>query len=135
MKLTSASSYALHAVVFMAGRKDDSPVASHEIARARRISEKFLLKVLTPLVRARVLVSLKGPNGGYRLARPASRITLLEVIEAVDGPIRGYAPLAAEGDTKLDRRLQAVCNEAAEHLRHQLEKVRISDLVGKPGRR
>src|SRR5687767_478408 len=53
MKLTSASSYALHAVALMAGRKDADPVASHEIAKARRIPEKFLLKVLTPLVRAR----------------------------------------------------------------------------------
>lgn len=135
MKLTSASMYALRAVVYMAAQENGKPVASHEIARARGISEKFLLKVLTPLVRAHVLLSLKGPNGGYRLARPANKISLLEVVEAVDGPIRGYAPLAAEGGDKLDRRLQSVCNEAADHLREQLEKVRISDLVAKGGKR
>src|SRR5947209_18252368 len=89
MKLTRASSYALHAVVYMAGQKQDKPVASHHIARARGIPERFLLKVLKPLVSARVLHSIKGPNGGYRLARSASDISLLEVLEAVDGPIRG----------------------------------------------
>ena len=69
MKLTRASSYALHAVAFMAAQKVNKPVASHLIAKARGIPERFLLKVLKPLVSARVLHSIKGPNGGYRLAR------------------------------------------------------------------
>src|SRR5947209_2275006 len=90
MRLTRASSYALHAVVFMAVQKQHTrPVASHHIAKARGIPERFLLKVLKPLVSARVLHSIKGPNGGYRLARSASDISMLEVLEAVDGPIRG----------------------------------------------
>src|SRR5499425_2382567 len=93
MKLTRASSYALHAVAFMAGQKHDKPVASHHIAHARGIPERFLLKVLKPLVSARILMSIKGPNGGYRLAREASDITMLEIVEAVDGgPILGQAP-------------------------------------------
>src|SRR5260370_27929927 len=94
MKLTRASSYALHAVVYMAAQKQTKPVASHHIAKARGIPERFLLKVLKPLVSARVLHSVKGPNGGYRLARAASDVTMLEVVEAVDGPIRGLAPLS-----------------------------------------
>src|ERR671929_1285530 len=109
MKLTRASSYALHAVAFMASQKHDRPVASHHIAHARGIPERFLLKVLKPLVSARVLHSVKGPNGGYRLARSASDISMLDVVEAVDGPIRGQAPLAqAEGDGHLDRRLEDI---------------------------
>src|ERR1700722_16592875 len=64
MKLTRASSYALHAVAFMAVQKHDRPIASHNIAQARGIPERFLLKVLKPLVSARVLLSVKGPNGG-----------------------------------------------------------------------
>src|SRR5437588_2033283 len=89
MKLSRASSYALHAVAFMAGRKDNArPVASHNIAAARGIPDRFLLKVLKPLVSARILFSIKGPNGGYRLARKAEDISLLDVLEAVDGLIR-----------------------------------------------
>src|SRR6516225_7690794 len=87
MKLTRASSYALHAVAYMATQKHNRPVPSHIVARDRGVPERFLLKVLKPLVSARVLLSVKGPHGGYRLARPAGEITLLEVLEAVDGPI------------------------------------------------
>src|SRR5258708_958355 len=72
--------------------KPGAPVASHTIAREHGIPERFLLKVLNPLVSAGILSSLKGPHGGYRLARTASDITLLEVIEAVEGTIRGEAP-------------------------------------------
>src|SRR5436309_7297521 len=110
MKLTRASSYALHAVVFMAAQKHNKPVASHLVARARGIPERFLLKVLKPLVSARILHSVKGPNGGYRLARPAAQISLLELIEAVDGPVRGQSPLSQDhGDSALNRKLKTIC--------------------------
>jgi Rrf2 family protein len=132
MRLTRASSYALHAVVFLAAQKQNKPVASHHVAKARRIPERFLLKVLKPLVSARVLHSIKGPNGGYRLARPAADISLLEVVEAVDGPIRGLAPLSqVEGDGQLDRKLEQICNQTAEVLRKQLQRIRLPELVGK----
>jgi Rrf2 family protein len=116
----------------MAAQKQNRPVASHVIARARGIPERFLLKVLKPLVSARVLHSVKGPNGGYRLARSATDISMLEVVEAVDGPIRGQAPLAqVEGDGALDRRLETICNQSAEQLRKQLQHVRLSELASR----
>ena len=133
MKLTRASSYALHAVVFMAAQKDERPVASHVIAQARGIPERFLLKVLKPLVSAQILLSIKGPNGGYRLARQANEITMLEVLEAVDGPIRGQAPLLEENNGALNHKLEAICKQSADQVRKHLEKVRVSDLLS--GRR
>jgi Rrf2 family protein len=136
MKLTRASSYALHAVAFLAARKDSTrPVASHHIAAARGIPERFLLKVLKPLVSAGVLLSLKGPNGGYRLARPAAEISLLDILEAVDGPIRGQAPLAAEVDGPLNRKLEAVCNQTADQVREHFAKVPVSELVAGKGKK
>ena len=130
MKMTRASSYALHAVAYMATQKSDKPVASHHIAQARGIPERFLLKVLKPLVSARVLLSIKGPNGGYRLARQPNEITMLEILEAVDGPIRGQAPFSDEEvDGHLNRKLETICKQTADQVRKQLEKVRISDLV------
>jgi Rrf2 family protein len=132
MKMSRASNYALHALEYMAARKEPGPVASHHIAAARKIPVLFLLKVLKPLVTARILRSLKGPNGGYRLARSASKITMLEVLEAVDGPIHGNAPLSQDQGREgngLDPRLDAVCDQAAVMLRKHLGKVRVSDLV------
>ncbi len=134
MKLTRASSYALHAVAYMAAQKSDKPVASHHIAHARGIPERFLLKVLKPLVSARVLHSIKGPNGGYRLARQPNDISMLEILEAVDGPIRGQAPFTDEEvDGNLNHKLENICKHTADQVRKQLDKVRISDLVS--GRR
>jgi Rrf2 family protein len=128
MKLTRASSYALHAVAHMAALGEDRPVASHHIAKARGIPELFLLKILKPLVSARILRSVKGPNGGYRLAKPANKITLLEIVEAVDGPIRGTAPLADGSKDGLDAKLETICTQAAEQVRRQLGKVHLSEL-------
>jgi Rrf2 family protein len=132
MKLTRASSYAIHALVFMAVQKQNRPVASHHIAQARGIPERFLLKVLKPLVSVRVLQSIKGPNGGYRLAKGPNEITLLEVLEAVDGPIRGQASFSREErNGQLSKRLDKICTQAADGVRKQLQRVRISELASR----
>src|SRR5437763_12689574 len=135
MKLTRASSYALHAVAFMAVQKHDRPVASHNIAAARGIPERFLLKVLKPLVSARVLLSIKGPNGGYRLAKPADQISMLDILEAVDGPIRGQAPLIEESNGPLNNKLEAICKVVAGQIRENLGKVRMSEFVSGKGKK
>ena len=110
--------------------KHDRPVASHHIAQARGIPERFLLKVLKPLVSARVLMSIKGPNGGYRLAKSAGEITMLEILEAVDGPIRGQAPFSDEDNNgHLNHKLENICKRTADGVRKELDKVRISDLI------
>ena len=84
------------------------------------------------MVSARILHSVKGPNGGYRLARSANDISMLDIIEAVDGPIRGTAPLSqSASDGPLDRKLESICNQSAEQLRKHLQKVRISELTGR----
>ena len=129
MKLTRAASYALHALVYLAARKNNDTCPSHIIARARRIPERFLLKILKPLVSARVLSSVKGPNGGYRLARPAKDISLLEVLEAIDGPIQGQSAYERDPtDGQLNKRLDRVFNNIAGRIRKHLQEVRISDL-------
>jgi Rrf2 family protein len=105
-------------------------VASHVIAQAQGIPERFLLKVLKPLASARILYSVKGPNGGYRLARPSSQVSLLEIVEAVDGPIRGQAPLSEqEGNSALNRKLESICQQGAQQIRKQFSKVHLSDLT------
>src|SRR5262245_60443489 len=130
MKLTRASSYALHAVAYMAAQKKADPVASHVIAQDRGIPERFLLKVLKPLVSAQILLSIKGPNGGYRLARAANDITMLEVVEAVDGPIRGYAPFNPQApNSSLDKQLDRVCGGTSEQMRKALGKVKMYEMV------
>jgi Rrf2 family protein len=132
MRLTRASVYALHAVAYMASQEEDGPIPSGVIADERDISERFLLKVLKPLVTARILTSAKGPHGGYRLAKPANQITLLEVMEAVDEPILTHAPIdRGDPNHPLNQRLEQVCNQSAEQLRRQLGRIKIADVIGK----
>jgi Rrf2 family protein len=130
MRLTRAASYALHAMTHIASAKDDKPTPSHAIAKAHRIPERFLLKVLKPLVGAGLLVSVKGPRGGYRLAKPARQITVLQIIEAVEGPIRGINAFHSGGPiNSVERKLDAICTQAAQQLRKHLEAIRLSSLL------
>lgn len=131
MKLTRASTYALQAIAYMAVQKNDDVIPSHIIAQKKGIPERFLLKVLKPLVSAEVLHSVKGPRGGYRLVKSVEDITVLEVIEAVDGPIRGHSPLGGrrENANPINKKLDTVCSQAADQARKVLGKVKISDLL------
>src|SRR5262249_33109863 len=87
-------------------------------------------KVLKPLVSAGVLVSLRGPHGGYRLAKPAAGVNLLDVVGAVDGAVRGEVPRWEAGaGGELDDRLQAVVDATAEAVRGQVRKVTVADLA------
>jgi Rrf2 family protein len=129
MQLTRASTHALKALTYLAQQKSGSPIPSHVVAEAARdIPKLFLLKCLLRATSAGLLRSLKGPNGGYVLARPANKISMLEVIEAVDGPIRGDAP-AVGTDGGMDRKLQVVCDGAAALVRERLGRVTLADLA------
>jgi Rrf2 family protein len=131
MQFTRAASYAIHALVHMAGHKGDQPLASHLIAREQGLPEKFLLKSLKLLVSRGVLKSIKGPNGGYQLAKAPKDITLLEIIEAVDGPIQTQGDFEGSKGNRVGKKLQAAWDRANEEIRRQFGKVRLSDLAGK----
>ncbi len=109
-RLSEAGSLALHATAFLAANPDDilsavvraDPnlvalaatreeksirVSAGEIAAALNVSEAHLAKVLQRLARAGLVRSVRGPNGGYTLAKESNEITLLDVYEAVEGPL------------------------------------------------
>jgi Rrf2 family protein len=134
MKLTSACVHALHALAYLARHRGDGWVAAHTVAEGEGLSKGYLVNTLARLVEAGVLHALRSPNGGFRLARPARSITLLEVVEAVDGPLRGQAPPVGGGKhARLDARLQRVCEAVAETGRRRLGKVNLADLAGGGG--
>jgi len=130
MKLSSASRHAVCALAYLAGRPAGACERRRDIARASGMPDAYLMKILSHLARAGLLYAARGPGGGYGLARPAREITLLAIIEAAEGPIGGAA-MAGGGATALDRRLQAVCDGAAELLRERLAEVTLAKLAGK----
>jgi Rrf2 family protein len=88
LRLSKKSDYALIAMKHLATRSDGGASSSaREISEAYDIPLELLAKVLQRLVRSRLLVSVQGTRGGYRLARHASMISVADVIQAVDGPV------------------------------------------------
>lgn len=88
LRLSKKSDYALMALKHLALRNESgSSSSAREIAEAYDIPLELLAKVLQKLVRGRLLVSVQGTRGGYRLSRPAQSIPIAEVIQAVDGPV------------------------------------------------
>jgi Rrf2 family protein len=87
MHLTSRSEYALLALVYLARHKGGDHVAVRTIAFDQGIPPLFLEQILLALKRARYVHSQKGQHGGYRLARPADKITLAEVIRLFEGAL------------------------------------------------
>jgi Rrf2 family protein len=136
MKLSQASGYAVQALVSLAAQEGGGVLPSHHAARAHGMRAPFLLKVLRPLVRVGILDSVKGPHGGYRLARPPKRITLLEVVEAEEGPLGGAFPhIEGKGTNVLDGRLRQVWAQVNDQTRKLLGKVTLAQLAGTGQRR
>ena len=84
LRISEASAIALHTVRVLAGAPDES-VTNQDIASLLDVSVHHLAKVHQRLVRAGILRGVRGPTGGFRLAREARDITLMEVVEAVEG--------------------------------------------------
>jgi len=87
MKNSMKADYALHAMLHVAAVSGHSRATIDEIARVEGIPREFLAKVLLELVKAKLLRSTKGREGGYHLVKPRSKYTFREILEAIDGPI------------------------------------------------
>jgi len=88
MQITRASDYAVRVMIHMAGLTPGSTVQQSELSKVTEVSGHFLSKVLQQLVRARLIRSQRGSGGGYALATNASNVSLLDVVEAIEGPVR-----------------------------------------------
>jgi len=131
MKLTRSAGYALVAVGQIARSEPPAPVLAKEIAKQYKIPLDYLLKILQQLVRANVLRSIRGPRGGFLLARSALRITLLQIIEAVDGPFIDAPTLCtAHTDTPYHRRVTAAYHQASKLAAKHLAQTNLGVLLG-----
>ncbi|MDH3626390.1 MAG: Rrf2 family transcriptional regulator [Acidobacteriota bacterium] len=88
LRVSTATDYGIRAMLHIASLPDGKSVRRVEIAEAEGIPTNFMAKVLRRLVRYGLLRSARGLHGGFCLSRPATQISLLELVEAIDGPIR-----------------------------------------------
>ncbi|MEX2604391.1 MAG: Rrf2 family transcriptional regulator [Gracilimonas sp.] len=78
--------YGLQAMFYIASHStEEKNISLNEIASDKNIPQHFLSKILQLLVKHKLLISMKGPNGGFRLSRSPEKITLIEIVEAIDG--------------------------------------------------
>ena len=87
ISITTKSPYALSALVELFRHGDRGPVPIAELARRREIPVQFLEQLFASLRRAGILRSHRGVKGGYTFARPGTEITVLEIVELLDGPV------------------------------------------------
>jgi Rrf2 family cysteine metabolism transcriptional repressor len=87
ISITSKSPYAISALIELHHHGDRAPVPLAELARRRGIPAQFLEQLFAVLRRAGLLRSQRGVKGGYAFARPAEQITILEIVELLDGPL------------------------------------------------
>jgi len=87
MNISRSVGYGMAAVGYISQNDKDGHVLASSISKDYQIPLEYLLKILQLLVRANVLNSKRGPRGGFSMARPATEITMLDIIEAVNGPL------------------------------------------------
>src|SRR5947207_12577906 len=95
MKLSRTVSYAVRATLQLAQLSQQGPVPCSRLAADGKMPERFLLQILRNLVTHGILRSTRGVDGGYALVKPADQISLLEVIEAIEGPYEGSRRVGA----------------------------------------
>jgi Rrf2 family protein len=87
LRISRKIDYAIRAMIHLASIPPGTVVPFREIGKQMEVPEDFLAKILKTLVDHGVVRSTRGPHGGYKLARPAESISVLEVIEAAEGPV------------------------------------------------
>lgn len=91
MKISTKGRYALRMMIDLAEHAPEGYMALKDVAARQEISLKYLEQIVTPLSRAGLVASAKGPQGGYRLARPAASYPIREILQAIEGNL---APVA-----------------------------------------
>jgi len=96
--ITRATEYSIRAILYMACQPQGEVIFKKDICRAQEITPAFLTKILQPLIKAGIVASQRGVGGGFFLARPATEITLFDVIKTQEGPVYLNQCLMSEGN-------------------------------------
>ncbi|MBN2291743.1 MAG: Rrf2 family transcriptional regulator [Pirellulales bacterium] len=132
MKLSRTVAYAVQATLHLAHANSSEPVPCSRLATEGQMPERFLLQILRNLVAHGILTSTRGVDGGYSLDRDPDEISLLDVIEAIDGPLVPNLPLGEGLPTESQLRLKEVISDITEESRRQLATIKLAHLLPEP---
>ena len=131
MKLSVAAELALRGIFVLAGRNDEDPVSLDVICSPRDLPKDYLAKIFGLLVRGDLIIPVRGKHGGYRLARDPARITVLEIVEAVEGPVvLNFCQHDPPKCEQYDCPMRPVWAELQQMIRGKLSSVTLADCVG-----
>lgn len=133
MRLSTRSRYGVRLMLALAGNQQKKPVFLKDIANSEEISEKYLSQIIIPLKGKGLVTTFRGAHGGYLLSRPASDITLRDIVEPLEGDLclvdcvtnPGICSRANECATR------EVWDELSSLLLNFLETVTLEDLINK----
>ncbi|MBR1777685.1 MAG: Rrf2 family transcriptional regulator [Alphaproteobacteria bacterium] len=131
MKISTKGRYGLRILLDLALHDKASPRLMKEIAQSQQISEKYISRLILKLNKAGLITSFRGAKGGLKLAKPPKEITLLEIIETMEGPVsivdcvldKEFCPKASDCSAC---RLWSSLNKK---IRRQMEKITLKDVL------
>lgn len=132
MKLSRTVAYAVRATLQLAQLEADGPVPCSKLAAEGKMPERFLLQILRNLVTHGILRSTRGVDGGYALVKPANEISLLEVIEAIEGPYDSPLEVSEGLSESSQTKLREALDQVTSVTRNQLEAIKLSQLLRPP---
>jgi Rrf2 family protein len=132
MELTRKGEYAIRGIVYLAGQPTDSVCLLNDIASAVDVPATFLAKIFQQFSKIGLVKSFRGTGGGFVLARAPDKITLLEVVEAVEGKIIPNRCVAGseECERAVSCKVHPVWQRVQSQVRDVLAAVTLKDLVG-----
>src|SRR6476659_8029724 len=130
LKLTKKADYGLMAMKHLAEHAQDGSCSAKDVAEAYGIPQEALAKILQRLVKAGLLQSQHGTNGGYTLARPAHTISAFEVIKAIDGPLFITSCITVRGECDQSDRcnIREPLRKVNESIEAVLKRIKISQM-------
>ncbi|CAG7636821.1 RrF2 family transcriptional regulator [Paenibacillus allorhizosphaerae] len=128
MRFSKATNYALHTMLMLVDASTVKPVGVQQLAESQGVSPTYLSKILTRLVKAGMIESVSGVNGGYRLSRTKDDITFLDIIHAIEGTASLFECDFVHGT---ECSIQAVMKEAEEKMERHLQQTKLADLAQK----
>jgi Rrf2 family protein len=136
LTLSKTADYSVRAAIALAEAWGDGYRTIHEVAEEMELPPSFTPQVLGLLARAGIAESKAGRGGGYRLARPPRRITMLEIVEAAEGPLANERCTLRGGPCRWDDHcaVHETWTRAQEALRRQLARSSLADVAAEDRR-
>lgn len=130
MKLSTRGKYGLYAMYYLAEHEGEGPQTLQSIAEMG-VPKQYLEQLLGNLRRAGLVSTVRGALGGYQIARPPSEVTLLDIVDAMEGPVELSKCTSAEHecDRACHCPVRWVWQQATDSINAELQKIKLSDMV------